>query len=468
MDKPISYLIIIVLILTFSLSALGVGLSREKSAFKIHIDSVVVDTHNDTMMTILDDETWLPLIDIRNKTDKQIDIPKMRAGNLKVPFFAAYSSAYYGNPNKSVSRTLALINALYWTEKNNSDIFKIVHDYADIEKAIKEWKIAAVASIEGAYSLDNTNALELLKQYDDLGVKAIGFTWNYSNALGEGTYKAYADKTGTPSNGGLTDLGKQVVKEMNKLGMLVDVSHLSESSFYDVVNNSTSPIIASHSGVYALKAHERNLRDDQLKALAKNGGVVGIVFYPEFLTNKDKTYISDVVDHIDYAVKLIGVDHVGLGSDFDGATMPLDLKDSSQLYKITEELLRRGYREGDIKKILGQNTLRVIKEAERLKDEPNIATGIEITPAFEMGEITTDSTPLLTAKVKVLHGPDLDEDSLRVIVNGIPYKAKWDKGRGSILLQINTPLVERFYVVTFEVKNKASQIQRSTKIFYVK
>ena len=440
---------------------------KEMNALKLHTDSIVVDTHNDTMMRIIDEETWLPVTDIRYDTNNHIDIPKMRAGNLRVAFFAAYSTAYYGNPNRSLSRTLALINALYWTENKNSDIFNITSSYNEIEKAVRDWKIAAVPTIEGAYSISNKNGIELVRQYHDLGIKAIGFTWNYSNELGEGAYGSYADATGTPSSGGLTKLGEDVIKEMNKLGMIVDVSHLNVKTFWDVINTTKAPIIASHSGVYALKPHQRNLNDEQLKAIAKNGGVVGMVLYRGFVKELDNAYIKDYVDHIDYAVNLIGVDHVGIGSDFDGGDIPMDLKDASEIYKITDELVKRGYKEEDIKKLLGKNTLRVIKEVESLADITNRANGIKIVPSLEMGEIINNSTPLLAAQIEVLHGPDIDEEKFRVIVDGIPYKPKYDKESKILSLQLKDKLIERFHVVTFEVVSKAREIQRETRIFYL-
>ena len=438
------------------------------NALKLHTDSIVVDTHNDTMMRIIDEETWLPVTDIRYDTNNHIDIPKMRAGNLRVAFFAAYSTAYYGNPNRSLSRTLALINALYWTENKNSDIFNITSSFNEIEKAVKDWKIAAVPTIEGAYSISKKNGIELVRQYHDLGIKAIGFTWNYSNELGEGAYGSYADATGTPSSGGLTKLGEDVIREMNKLGMIVDVSHLNVKTFWDVINTTKAPIIASHSGVYALKPHQRNLNDEQLKAIAKNGGVVGMVLYRGFVKELDNAYIKDYVDHIDYAVNLIGIDHVGIGSDFDGGDIPMDLKDVSEIYKITDELVKRGYKEEDIKKLLGKNTLRLIKEVESLAEIPNRANGIKIVPSLEMGEIINNPTPLLAAKIEVLHGPDIDEEKFRVIVDGIPYKPKYNKDSNTLSLELKDKLIEKFHVVTFEVVSKAGEIQRETRIIYLK
>lgn len=458
---------IVALVLAFSILILGTAFVYSKRngvviPLKLHIDSVVVDAHNDTMMKIVDEKTWLPAIDLREDTILQVDLAKLRAGNLSVPFFAAYSSPYYGNPDRSVSRTLALINALYFTEKHNRDILKIASSYKDIEEAVLKRMIAAVPTIEGAYSMSDENAHELLKQYDDLGIKAIGFTWNYSNAMGEGLYRSYADRDGSFSKGGLTELGKEIVEQMNRLGMLIDVSHLAETSFWDVIETTKLPIIASHSGAFSEFIHERNLKDDQILAIKENGGVIGVVFYTDFISEPGTASISRIVDHIEYIVKLASIDHVGLGSDFDGAVMPYDLRDSSGIYKITEELARRGYSERDIKKIIGLNMLRVIKENDMARIEESKLEEVTITPLLQMGERFTTKTPSLKASISGHNGKDL---SYRVILNGIPQKAVIENDQ--IILNISSPLKEKFYVVTFEVSNASGLVERATRILYI-
>lgn len=437
---------------------------------KIHERSIVVDSHNDTMAKVVDDKTWLPKVDIGKETKFDIDISKLKAGGLDVPFFAAYTDGYYGNTAKSISRTLALINALYWTERNNSDVFKITSSTKDIYEAVKENKIGAVPTIEGAYSFDKENAIDLLHQYYDLGVVAVGFTWNYSNELGEGAKGIFGDEAGTPSPKGLTKLGEDVAKEMNRLGMLIDVSHMSEQSFWDVINVSKAPIMASHSGVYNLKNHNRNLTDEQLKALAKNGGVIGIVLYPAFLTDNNKAYIKDFVDHVDYVVDLIGIDHVALGSDFDGATMPEDLKDSSEFYKITDELVARGYSEEDIEKILGKNTLRVLSKVEELaeKDVNNADLGVFFKTEYNMGEIIKDDKPLLSAKIETKNSDEIEKLKFRVIVDGIPYSPKYEKKESKLSYQVMKALEEGFHIVSFEASNNKGEVYRKTRIFYIK
>jgi membrane dipeptidase len=457
----------IALILAFSMLALGSAFVYTKRdgvmiPLKLHIDSVVVDSHNDTMMKIVDEETWLPSIDLRGDTQLQVDFKKLRAGNLSVPFFAAYSSSFYGNSDRSISRTLALINALYHTQKHNRDILKIASSYEDIESAVLERKIAAVPSIEGAYSISEKNGVELLKQYDDLGIKAIGFTWNYSNALGEGLYRSYGDKDGTFSQGGLTELGKTIVAEMNRYGMIIDVSHLAETTFWDVIEASELPLIASHSGAFSVFIHERNIKDDQILAIKENGGVIGVVYFTDFIAKPGMASVEKIVDHIDYIAKLAGVDHVGLGSDFDGAQMPRDLIDASGIYKITEELARRGYSEGDIKKVLGLNMLRVIKENDKARIHNKELEGVSINPMVQMGEILITKTPTLKATVAGYEGKEL---SFRIIINGIPYQTKVEDGY--ITHRINEKLKEKFYVVTFEASDRDGGTLRETRIVYI-
>lgn len=441
----------------------------EQNLLDIHYDSVVVDSHVDTMSEVVDPTTWLPKTDIGEETPFHVDIPKLQSGGLNVPFFAAYTSGYYGNNARSISRTLALINALYWTEEKNPDVLNITTSVKEIGKAVRDGKIAAVPTIEGAYSLEEHNAIELLHQYYDLGIRVLGFTWNYSNALGEGADRVYGDPDRTPSQGGLTELGEEVAEEMNKLGMVIDVSHMSENTFWDVINVSKAPVIATHSGVYSLKNHQRNLTDDQLKALAENGGVIGIVFYPAFLKDESPAYIKDVVDHIDYVVNLVGIDHVGIGSDFDGASMPADLNDSSELYKVTDELVRRGYSKNDIEKLLGKNTLRVLKEVEKAAEHNpgNGGTGLTVTPSYEMGQIIHSDTPLLTAEIERKKGSKIDEARLRIIVDGIAYTPNFDTKTSTMSIQVTEPLNERFHVVTFEAANEAGKIRRETRIFYI-
>lgn len=421
--------------------------------------AIIVDSHLDTLTKIIDKETWLPTTDIGTETNFESDIPKFHAGGINVPFLAAYTSGFYNHTARSVSHTLAMINALYWTEENNLNDLKITSSTDEILVAVGEGKIAAVPAIEGAYSFDEHNAIELLRQYDDLGIVTIGFTWNYSNALGEGAHQVYGDQMKTPSNGGLTELGKEVALEMNRLGVMIDVSHMAESTFWDILEVSKAPVIATHSGIYSLYNHVRNLTDEQLLALAEKDGVVGIVFYPEFLVDTGEATISNVVDHIDYAVNLIGIDHVAIGSDFDGARLPSDLRDASEMNKLTEELISRGYSTMDINKILGLNTLRVLHDIQEIGEYEEQDSNVEIIPMYKMGEGITEQTPLLSAELK---GSTISEDDLYIILDGISYPATFDEQTSTMYFQVKEKLTEKFHVVTF-----VANAVRETRIFYV-
>ncbi|QQK74787.1 membrane dipeptidase [Salicibibacter cibarius] len=449
----------ILFIFSASFAFQGTSLASDQDT---HYQSTVVDSHIDTFMHALDETTWLPETDIGEETSFDFDIPKGQEGGLDVPYLAAYTPGYYENTPRSVSETLAKINGLYWTEANNPEELTITPSREEIEQAVQDEKIAAVPTIEGGYSMEEENAIELLHQYDDLGVKALGFTWNTSNALGEGADRVYGDPEETPSEGGLTDLGEEVAEEMNDIGMMIDVSHMARTTFWDVIEVSEDPIIATHSGVNALHDHQRNLTDEQLEALADNGGVLGVVFYPAFLTDESEGYVDDVVDHIDHAVDVMGVEHVALGSDFDGADMPEDLQDASEFYKITDELENRDYSEEDIEKILGENHLRVLEEVEQNDEDGD--TGVTITPSLEMGEELADNTPDLQADIE---GEKADESDFRIIVDGIEYEPEFDEETGTLSLELDEPLKERFHAVTFEVTTEAGGTERETKIFYV-
>jgi len=442
------------------LQAINLGSEPE-----VHFKAIVADGHNDTMMRVIDRTTWLPEVDIGQEY-RQLDIPKMQRGGLDVPFFGAYQSGYVDN-DVSISRTLALINALYWTVERNPDAIGLARSVQEIRHLVqRDRKIAAVATIEGAYSLQPEDGIELLRQYYDLGVRVIGLTHNNSNALGEGLNRRYPD--GTPSSGGLTDFGREAIEEMNRLGILVDVSHLTDETFWGVIEASEVPIIASHSACRGLRDHARNLTDDMIVAIAEKGGVVHINFWRSVLGPSPVT-VATLVNHIDHVVNLVGVDYVGLGSDFDGASMPVDLPNASFLPRITEELISRGYSDSDIEKILGGNTLRVLKQAEAFAagDPARVGQAPSITPSLSMGEIINDATPLLTARVERKTGSAIDESRFRVIVDGKVYTPEYDQSTSTVSLQLDQPLAEKFRVVTFEAANVAGKVAREARIFYV-
>ena len=368
-------------------------------ALAIHRRAIVIDTHNDVTTPMTNDDFDLsgtPPAPYRTS------IARMKEGGLSAEFFSLYVKPWYVQHGGAARRTLDMIDSVYRAiERHPSDLMPAT-SAADIRRAKRLNKIAALMGIEGGHAIEDS--LPTLREFYRLGVRYMNLTWNNTNN--------WADAgRGEKKHGGLSDFGREVVHEMNRLGMLVDVSHVSDETMSDALDVSKAPIIASHSSARALSNVPRNIPDDLLKRIAKNGGVVQVNFYSDFVDDKtvgpqsaerearlkaqqdainqkykddperlaeesDKLEaanplpplpISKLIDHIDYIVKVAGIDHVGLGADFDGANdMPEGAKDVSMLPNITYELLKRGYSEQDIRKILGENFLRVFAEAERV------------------------------------------------------------------------------------------------------
>ena len=330
-----------------NLSEINMHLVKAK---QIHQKVIIFDGHCDTILEVMNQKRSLE----KKSTNGHLDIPRMKEGGVDVQIFAIFIEDIY-KPDRSLKRTLQLIDCFYKEiEKNQIDI-SLVTNYNQIEEVNRAGKIAAILSIEGGEALEGD--LGVLRVLYKIGVRLLTLTWNQRNQIADGIWES---RTGS----GLTEFGIKVIDEMNDLGMLIDVSHLLENGFWDVVKRSKTPIVASHSDCYALCPHLRNLKDEQIKALVDKGGVIGITFVPNFLTQeKRKTIVKDVVTHIDYLVEKAGIDCVGLGSDFDGTDdLPLGLEGVDKIPNITKELLDRGYKEREIEKILGGNFLRVFKE----------------------------------------------------------------------------------------------------------
>lgn len=434
----------------------------------IHKNALIIDTHNDTVLKIIDKDTWLPKINIAGKTSFMVDLPKLQAGGVDIATFASYTPGFALSGggqdfNQANSRLLALINAVRWTIAQNSKTTFAVLSASDLDTAAESSKTGILASIEGAYSFSAENAVELLRQYNDLGIRMLAPVWSNSNALGEGVNEKYKD--GTLSSGGLTLTGQAVIAEMNRLGMLVDVSHMNEETFWDTLEMSDIPVIASHSSVYSLCRNVRNLKDSQIDAIAADGGVIQVNFYTHFLSSDpDSVDVDTLVDHIDYIVRRVGIDHVGLGSDFDGAEMPDGLKDASMLPNVTRELVSRGYSETDVGKILGGNTARLMRQVWNMAPARE-NSGPVIETAIAMGQAVSTPTPELTAQVSCPSGLDLS--SLQIIVDGVAYAAEYDEAAGAMRLLMPTALKEKFHVMTFAAASTGGAVTRVTRIFYL-
>lgn len=475
MDKNIKKTFIVGLSSTFILSSMIPAIASEKNISdklvnKYHYGATLVDTHIDTIMGAIDRNTYLPSNPMTN-TDSNVSVKKMVKGGLDVACWGAYTGGKMNEDNSSVdfryanNSLLSSINALYYVDNQNKKL-EIATSTKDIYKLVKSGKVVAIPQIEGAYSFNKDNAIELLKQYYDLGIRVLSLTHSNSSAICEGFNEHFADKT--PSSGGLSDTGEDVINEMNKLGMVVDVSHLSEKSIDEILNKSKAPIIASHTGVQSIVKTGRNLTDKQLRKLAKNGGVAQVTFYTGIINDDYKNVTSkEVCDVIDYIVDKIGIDHVGIGTDFDGAPMPLDLKDATQLPNLTKELIKRGYDKYEISKILGGNTLRVIKDVEESSQNKNTGKFLDIKPSVEMSEQISSNTKSFSAKIHNKDGYKLKTGTEKVILDGEEVNCKYNQFTKNITIKLDRKLDPYFHVITFSAKTTNGKESRETVLFYV-
>lgn len=382
----------------------GCNTSEEKlakRADKIHASILSVDTHCDTPMSFADPDFDLG---VRNE-DGCVDFPRMKEGGLDAEFFAVFigqgprnDSAY----NAVHTRALEIFSAIHTNVEKNSTMAEIALTPDDAYRLKKAGKISAFIGVENAYPIGRD--LSRIKEYHDLGARYITLSHSRNNDICDSSTDA-----GGPEHNGLSGFGTEVVKEMNRIGMMIDVSHISDKAFYDVLNTSAAPVIASHSSCRALCENPRNLSDDMLLALRDNQGVIQICILSNYikapepnpeLTEKRKEIrskygdynalsdemkkimrseyramqkkyeklatVKDVADHIDHVVQVIGIDYVGIGTDFDGGGGVEGCRDVSEMKNITIELLRRGYTKPDIAKIWGGNIMRVFREVERV------------------------------------------------------------------------------------------------------
>lgn len=306
-----------------------------------------VDFHCDTLYLLTEKD-----IDIAERnSESHIDVQRLIEGDVHLQVFAAFVEPKYMRKN-AATMVLKMIDKMYQLIEK-TDKFKLILNADDINSAKNENKIGALLSIEGGEALEGD--ISLLRIFYKLGIRALTLTWSLRNDLGDGVDGA--------ESSGLTDFGKQVVKEMNNLGMIVDVSHLNERGFWDVIDISEKPIIASHSDCKSLCRHKRNLKDEQIKAIAQKGGVIGINFAPHFLRDDGKATIDDVLNHIDHISELVGTKYVGFGSDFDGIDKtPEGLHDVSCFPKLLDGLKNRGYTNEEINNICHGNFENLIKQ----------------------------------------------------------------------------------------------------------
>ena len=366
---------------------------------QLHEKAIVTDSHNDILSTCIEKHYSFD-DDLKGKTHS--DLKRMREGGIDVQVFSIWCDGSFGK-GQAFARAIQEIDTLYAAAARDPVKMKIVKNYTDLQDALQHHQLAAMMGVEGGHMIEDN--MDYLDSFHQRGVCYMTLTWNNSPSWATSARDETHDSL-LHQPKGLNDFGKEVVKRMNAIGMMVDVSHVGEQTFWDVINTTTKPVIASHSDAYALCPVARNLKDSQIVAIAKNGGVIDVNFYPGFIDssferksdafdarhkaerdsllkiNPESYYASDylytkykdeiqamrpplsmLIDHIDYLVKLAGIDHVGLGSDLDGISItPLQIDDITDYPLITRELMKRGYSDKDIRKILGENFLRVYKE----------------------------------------------------------------------------------------------------------
>ncbi len=320
-------------------------------AAALHDQSVVCDCHCDTLLRVLDGGMHLG----KRLTEGHVDLPRLKEGGVTSQVFAVFIDDRY-LPAGAAKQTLRLIDVLYRELEDNPETLSLALRAADVEGAKASGKVAAILGAEGAEALEGD--LALLRSYYRLGLRLLTLTWSRRNQVGDGVFEAR-------SLGGLTTFGVEVVRECNRLGILLDVSHLSPAGVSDVLDTSAVPVIASHSNAHAVVAHPRNLTDKQLSTIAVKGGLICVTFVPQFVAESGHATLEAVLDHLDHIVRVVGVEHVGLGSDFDGfgPASTLGLEDVSCLPNVTAGLAARGYTDAAVRSILGTNFLRVFREA---------------------------------------------------------------------------------------------------------
>jgi membrane dipeptidase len=388
------------------------GAPVSAAAKKIHDSAIVIDTHADTPQRFLDEGFDIGSTDPNDIG--HISLDKAKRGNLGAEFFSIWVEPET-NQGRYAKHTFDLIDSVYEQVAKHPDRMMMAFSTADIERAHREHKLAALMGIEGGHSIEAD--MHLLRDYYRLGVRYMTLSWSNTNEWADSSGDINDEKV--QHHNGLTDFGKQVVLEMNRLGMMVDISHVADKTFWDAIATTKAPLIASHSSARALTNAPRNMTDDMLKAMTKNGGVVQVNFFNGFIDEdfrkaaeaqrkdeaaavkaysdklkaegKEPSYtdldrierewlakiprppLKSLIDHIDHIAKVAGIDHVGLGSDFDGVSgaTPQGIDSAADLPKITQALLDRGYNADDIHKILGGNLLRVFREVEKVSREEN-------------------------------------------------------------------------------------------------
>jgi membrane dipeptidase len=442
---PLPTLLCLLLFSTLTLAQQKKPVKKADSPQAIHQSAIIIDTHADTPQRFLDEH--FDLAQDSRVSDGHEDLGKIKQGNLAAEFFSIWVEPdFQGHYAK---RALDLIDSVYKQAARHPDKMTMAFSAADIVRAHQRHLFAALMGIEGGHAIEND--IRLLRDFYRLGVRYMTLTWSKTNEWADSS--GDMDDPKVEHHKGLTDFGKNVVREMNRLGMIVDISHVSDATFYDTLTVSRAPVIASHSSSRALTNHPRNMSDDMLRAMANSGGVVMVNFYSAFVdedyrkasSDKEKTKQRDdeveafkqahahadgspvtyneyaplekkwaeqfprpplksLIDHIDHIAKVAGIDHVGLGSDFDGVTsLPQGIDSVADLPKITQALYERGYNRAQIHKILGGNLLRAMRRVEAVARELQAESKESDALTFEEIQLMLGNRATSTHLVDLIH-----------------------------------------------------------------
>jgi membrane dipeptidase len=367
-------LVLMVALVAYGIHSCALSAQSELAvrAREIHRMTPLVDGHNDFPWLVRQNAAGdLALLDIATpKPALMTDLQRLRQGGVGGQFWSVYVPTTSSGP-EAVRATLEQIDIVHRMVRTYADTLELALTAADVERVFAAGRIASLIGMEGGHSIDNS--LSTLRMFYSLGARYMTLTHS--------DHVRWADSASKPPRlGGLSPFGEEVVREMNRLGMLVDLSHTSPETTLDALRVTEAPVIFSHSSARAVHDHERNVPDEVLRMLPENGGVVMVTFVPSFVA-RGKARLSHVADHMDHVRRVAGPDHVGIGSDFDGMpSVPIGLADVSMFPALTEELLRRGWPEEDVRKAIGLNVLRVMREAEQVADRvsrqrgPSVAT----------------------------------------------------------------------------------------------
>lgn len=405
-----------IFILILSFGTIGVGAQNQKDsklwekAMKIHEKAITVDTHCDTPWALLSSD--FNIAEKHRAPQSRVDFPRMKEGGLDAEFFAVFTGQKprtEENYKEAYNKADQMLDSIHSMVKHHSDLAELALTADDAARIEKTGKRVVFIGMENGFPI--AKDINRVQEFYDRGVRYITLCHSFHNDICDSSSDSEA-----PEHNGVSEFGKEVISEMNRLGMIIDVSHASDKSFFDVVKYSKAPVMASHSSVRSVCNHDRNMSDEMIKALAKNGGVIQICLLDVYVKEPDTTLtryklehelrknykanyknmtdaekqkhhekwdflqnnyqdelptVKDLVDHIDYVKNLVGVDYVGIGSDFDGGGGLADCMDVSQFPNITYELLKRGYSEAEIKKIWGGNFLRVFSDIEKVAQSAN-------------------------------------------------------------------------------------------------